>query len=505
MQNHFETACRTEKTRRQDVRPHTLANCIRSKDSVRFLKARFTDRRKKTMKESRRRLKVMLIVLLMLLHVLPAGSTAQEAVSEGAARMETAVFSEAGDSAKEPSAEGVNGQNAEIPEAGAVSLSATISTGHVKVLRRAAEDEADRMPAEIPEAGAVSLSATISTGNVKVLRRAPEDEPDRMPAAAEETDLTESLSEEDDGDEAADEFGLTAISGEEQSAVGEGFFIIYSNSEAYHSYALGNDLSSVQITIENGQVTSSNDHVTWKFTEENGSYLISFEDHGVTMYLCRSSGGSALATTTDADEAFRWTYENRKLKNDQGRYIRFNGSFSLSTNGQSELTDILLARVSAPEPTAGVNAVVCKTDLGGSGGTPLSGAEFILHGQHLVSGENGRTAAVSLPLSAEPYVLTETKAPDGYMQSAPVLVTVSADGVSYTQQNVNSGNAQTAERDTNGNYIIYVRDERGTELPMTGGTGTLFYTLSGLVLIVSAALMYGFRMRHGEGRLVNRL
>ena len=422
------------------------------------------------MKDSRWQLKAMLIVLVMLCHVLPAGSGAQEAVSEGTALVYTMEPSEVSDSELDQCAEGVDGQDTEIQETETVSLSATISTDYVKVLHRATEEATELTP-----------------------------------MVAEKTVFAESLSEEGDGDEAADEFGLTATSGEEQSAVGEGSYIIYSNTSMFGIRALGNDLSSVQITINNGQVTSSNDHITWKFTEDNGSYLISFMDHDMPMYLCRSDSGRDLAITSDKSEAFTWTYENRKLKNNLDWYIRFNGSFSMTTNGQTELTDIYLARVAVPEPMAGVKVIICKTDLGGSGGTPLSGAEFILHGQHLVSGKAGYTAVIELPASSEPYVLTETKAPDGYMKSAPISVTVSTDGVIYTQENVNAGNVQTAERDTNGNYIIYVRDERGTELPMTGGTGTLLYTLSGLVLIVSAALMYGFGMRHRERRLVKRL
>ena len=47
---------------------------------------------------------------------------------------------------------------------------------------------------------------------------------------------------------------------------------------------------------------------------------------------------------------------------------------------------------------------------------------------------------------------------------------------------------------------IAIRNQKGVELPETGGPGTLAYTLSGIALLLASALMYGFRMRHGERR-----
>jgi len=50
-------------------------------------------------------------------------------------------------------------------------------------------------------------------------------------------------------------------------------------------------------------------------------------------------------------------------------------------------------------------------------------------------------------------------------------------------------------------YRIVVSNLSGVELPHTGGSGTLPYTLSGLALMMASALMYGFRMRRRERRL----
>ena len=52
-----------------------------------------------------------------------------------------------------------------------------------------------------------------------------------------------------------------------------------------------------------------------------------------------------------------------------------------------------------------------------------------------------------------------------------------------------------------GAYILLVTNSAGEELPMTGGSGTLPYTLGGIALIMASALMYGFRVRRRERRL----
>jgi LPXTG-motif cell wall-anchored protein len=54
--------------------------------------------------------------------------------------------------------------------------------------------------------------------------------------------------------------------------------------------------------------------------------------------------------------------------------------------------------------------------------------------------------------------------------------------------------------DANGVYTVIITNTTGVELPMTGGPGTLIYTLSGLMLIAFSVLMYGFRMRRRERR-----
>ena len=107
------------------------------------------------------------------------------------------------------------------------------------------------------------------------------------------------------------------------------------------------------------------------------------------------------------------------------------------------------------------------------------------------------------------YYLVETKAPDGYnMLTDPVEIYIQLIDqdpgytVSYNQKGYSASSAAgNLLPDTDGAYQITVSNPSGKELPMTGGSGTLPYTLGGIALIFAAALMYGFRLRRRERRL----
>lgn len=144
--------------------------------------------------------------------------------------------------------------------------------------------------------------------------------------------------------------------------------------------------------------------------------------------------------------------------------------------------------------------------------TKLSGAVFTFsignNNYTVTSGADGLmktadgTSAFELPVTSTPYEMTETTAPDGYNKlTGNVLVTSSINGISAGRSD-DSVVSYTVDRptDDNPNYVVHITNTSGVALPMTGGAGTLPYTLGGLMLIIASALMYGFKKRRREGR-----
>ena len=97
------------------------------------------------------------------------------------------------------------------------------------------------------------------------------------------------------------------------------------------------------------------------------------------------------------------------------------------------------------------------------------------------------------------YILQEIKAPDGYnLMESNVTITVRPETVTAIQ---GTSQCPVEVSEDGSTYTITVKNSSGVELPMTGGSGTLPYTLGGIALIMASALMYGFRMRRRERRL----
>jgi len=141
---------------------------------------------------------------------------------------------------------------------------------------------------------------------------------------------------------------------------------------------------------------------------------------------------------------------------------------------------------------AGAEFSLFKAD----GTTPATDAEGNVIGT-ITSDKDGKVSIGTL--LAGNYVLQETKAPDGYnLMPGNVTISITANNVTAIQ---GTSQCTVVKSDDGLTYTITVTNSAGVELPMTGGSGTLLYTLGGIALIMASALMYGFSMRRRERRL----
>ena len=153
----------------------------------------------------------------------------------------------------------------------------------------------------------------------------------------------------------------------------------------------------------------------------------------------------------------------------------------------------------------------------GDSTNPLSNVSFVVYSDSALTipvtedakgepiGNNGvittdgeGSAALGAMLSGTTYYLDETDTHDGYNKlSKPVVITFDGTNVtaSCEQLNVVYDSPEWIYKDDEGTWVVKINNSSGAVLPMTGGHGTLPYTLCGLLMVLGSALMLGFRKK----------
>lgn len=248
--------------------------------------------------------------------------------------------------------------------------------------------------------------------------------------------------------------------------------------------------------------------------EENTA---SFADNAITWDLKQSG----YTTETDGGTTtYIYTLHYRvRLQNEQDGFIerkeyKTNGKTTLkyrvieTVNGKVQVSDQKTLKFPIPSVEGYLGELTfLKQD---NRGNALAGAEFTLtHSekcklcrgngtqvfilpQEAVSGDDGKVSFTGIP-SGHSYDLSETKVPDGYSKTGEdYVVTVAYDEV--TVQVLGANYVPIGSLNTDGTGVIV--NNTYYALPSTGGSGTQWFTVGGLALVLAAGFgLYRIKRR----------
>lgn len=129
--------------------------------------------------------------------------------------------------------------------------------------------------------------------------------------------------------------------------------------------------------------------------------------------------------------------------------------------------------------------------------TPLAFVYDEDNATYTLAGENDSNTTTTITagsvniegLDADIYVLTETKAPDGYNPlDDTVTIKIDDEGI-VTYYMTKTGNSESSTG------TVYVENNSGTKLPQTGGIGTKIFYVTGTIMVIGAAILLITRKR----------
>lgn len=296
---------------------------------------------------------------------------------------------------------------------------------------------------------------------------------------------------------------------------------------------LGTDFESLSgVTLKNGSGNQiADDNLNCDITTENNKITIKIENakaySGQTLSLEYSATLKATATTGEnafgADDNTQKNSVIVKYLNDPNNAWEPEDDTSLETPAPGLLSSTTAAVVRAYTYKITIDKIEKDNT-----GKKLEGAKFKLRnssdeyvkksvdtGDYTISWgavddasefETDAYGAISIVgLDAGTYYLEETGAPSGYNRiTDPIMVTITPtyDGTSKTLTNLSGtvGEGTATANTAEGEIKVQIANNKGAQLPSTGGIGTkIFYILGGTLVIGSgAALVIKKRMSKDE-------
>ena len=285
------------------------------------------------------------------------------------------------------------------------------------------------------------------------------------------------------------------------------------------------DVTADKVTITNEESTQVTVKKTWSSTTwpEGLTVLMTLKANGTTAQN-NNAVQNAEVELTSANAVNGHTWFNLPKYDSNGDLITYSvAETGMKKNGEpfSDWADYYSA--GNPQESAGVFTIdntpketsIEVLKVNESTKLPLSGAQFTLErkgmddayaaypdAEHNIEeiDSDGKLTFTKLPDGT--YRITETKAPDGYYNtnilvyftiSDGTVKWVDEDGTELTEQtkyvtyNAKGGTGEIAQ--------FTIGNTPGAELPATGGSGTLIYTITGIFLITLAGTLLVARKR----------
>jgi len=252
--------------------------------------------------------------------------------------------------------------------------------------------------------------------------------------------------------------------------------------------------SGMYVQDEDANYFTSDPHAAFQFTIKNGQTVKKRVPEG--RYVIEEQGTGEDGSAQKAGYLLSVTYSASPITVTEGG----SSELTITNTYTPDVRPVAFKKVDQENPSKLLSGA-SFTMTGGAGG------DQVTYTLTSVDTESGLFYAMKdneqvQDLQVGTYELEETAAPSGYNSlSGKITVVVAKDGVTWTQSDNNGNAPQTAQKVGDGPYVVIITNHAGAELPHTGGSGTLPYTLGGIALIMASALMYGFRMRRRERRL----